>query len=146
LHSAWTPTTSTVMNTRLIQRTGELQVARKAFAEKCQAIAIQCLPEGYTVENRKSLSGHCDMKTKVIKAPQPVTRKSLYVFLHECAHAVLNHMGKLPRHVEEMQAEKWAHERMREHGIPVPTSMSERVKRYVERKIHGALRRGARKS
>lgn len=128
------------------QRSGaELQAARKAFAEKCQAIASQYVPKGYVIEYRKSLSGRHYGTRKLIQAPRPVTRKSLYIFLHECAHAVLGHShnGKKPRHVEEMEAEKWAHERMREHGIPVPTSMTERAKRYVERKIHGAISRGA---
>ena len=35
--------------------------------------------------------------------------ENLYIFLHECAHAHLGHAhnGKTPRHVEEMEAEKW---------------------------------------
>jgi hypothetical protein len=39
-------------------RTGsELQAARRAAAERFQAIAMRYVPEGYTVEYRKSLSG-----------------------------------------------------------------------------------------
>jgi hypothetical protein len=72
------------------------------------------------------------------------TARSLYVFLHECAHAHLGHSynSKLPRHVEEMQAEQWAHEKMREHGVPVPRSQTKRAKAYVRRKIHSAISRG----
>lgn len=103
--------------------TGEqLQQARKAAAEKFMAIAELCKPEGYTFEYRKSLSGMHYGHRKLIQAPRPITRKSLYIFLHECAHAHLGHAhnGKTPRHVEEMQAEQWAHAKMREHGIAVP--------------------------
>jgi hypothetical protein len=141
-------TTENTMPTFTKRSGAELQAARQAFAEKCQAIAAQYVPEGYVIEYRKRLSGAYWPERRIIQAPRPVTRKSLYIFLHECAHAVLGHShnGKKPRRIEEMEAEKWAHERMQEHGIPVPTSMSERVKRYVARKIHGAQRREARKS
>jgi hypothetical protein len=70
---------------------------------------------------------------------------SLYIFLHECAHATLGHNGKVPRHVEEMEAEQWAHATMRKHGIAVPRSMTEQAKQYVARKIRQAVRRGAKR-
>jgi hypothetical protein len=44
--------------TRLTLRTGaELHAARKAAAERFTAIAMSYVPEGYTVQYRKSLSG-----------------------------------------------------------------------------------------
>jgi hypothetical protein len=108
------------------------------------AIAISYVPEGYVVEYCKRLRG-CHYGTlKEIVAPRPVTRKSLYIFLHECAHAHLHPDGhKVPTHVKEMEAEKWAHQKMREHGIPVPRTMTKRAKRYVARKIKQAVRAGA---
>ena len=88
-------------------RTGvELQAARKAAAERFMAVVMMYVPEGYTIKYRKSLSGpHRDV-SKVIEAPRPVTRKALYIFLHECADTHLGHShdGKAPRHLEEMQA------------------------------------------
>jgi hypothetical protein len=121
----------------------QLQEARKAAAERFTAIALKYVPAGYVVEYRKSLSGYCTKTT--ITAPRPVTRKSLYIFLHECAHAQLGHFDrKRPRHVEEMEAEKWAHRVMRENGVSVPRSMTRRAKSYVARKIRQARRRGAR--
>jgi hypothetical protein len=60
-----------------------------------------------------------------------VTRKPLYIFLHECAHAHLHREGGKARHVEEMEAERWAHERMRENGVAVPRSQTQGAKRYV---------------
>lgn len=132
------------MNTQQRLTAAELQVARKAAAARFTAIALKYVPDGYTIEYRKSLSGRHFGMQKLIQAPRPVTRKSLYIFLHECAHAHLHaHNGRKPRHVEEMEAEKWAHEKMRENGIPVPRSMTRRAKEYVARKIDQARRRGA---
>jgi hypothetical protein len=123
----------------------ELQAARKAAAERFTAIAMRYVPEGYTVEYRKSLSGRHWGTRKLIQAPRPVTRKSLYIFLHECAHAHL-HVERRPKaHVREMEAEKWAHDKMRENGVPVPRSMTKRAKAYVGRKIGQAERRGAKR-
>jgi hypothetical protein len=127
-------------------RTGaDLQAARKAAAERFQAIAMQYVPDGYTVEYRKSLSGRHYGKRKLIQAPRPVTRKSLYVFLHECADAHLHRDRKPKAHVREMEAERWAQEKMREHGIPVPRDMTKRAKQYVARKIRVAIASGAKR-
>jgi hypothetical protein len=125
----------------------ELQAARKAAAERFEAIASKYIPKGYTIEYRKSLSGMHYGQSRKISAPRPVTRKSLYIFLHECAHAHLGHAnkGKVPRHVKEMEAEQWAHEKMRENGVAVPRAMTKRAKAYVERKIKQAVRRGAKR-
>jgi hypothetical protein len=121
-----------------------LQEARRAAAERFEHIGHLYVPEGYTVKYRKSLSGRHYGKRKLIQAPRPRTRKSLYIFLHECAHAHLHtHNGNTPRHVEEMEAEKWAHAKMREHGISVPRLMTKRAKQYVARKIRQAERHGA---
>jgi hypothetical protein len=123
----------------------ELQAARKAAAERFETIATQYVPEGYTVEFRKSLSGRHYRNKKLIQAPRQVTRRSLYVFLHECAHAHLHLDRRPPVHVMEMEAEKWAHEKMREHGIAVPRKMTKQAKRYVASKIRRAIARGAKK-
>jgi hypothetical protein len=92
-----------------------------ALAKKLLAIAAQYVPPGWTVIERKTLSGACNVKSKRISAPRPITRDALHIFLHECAHAHLHPFGQYkPRHVEEYEADQWANARMREHGIPVP--------------------------
>jgi hypothetical protein len=123
----------------------ELQAARKRAAERFEAIAASYIPPGYAIEYRKSLSGKHYGHSKRISAPRPVTRKALYIFLHECAHAHLGHShnGRKPRHVEEMEAEQWAHAKMREHGVAVPRAMTKRAKDYVARKIRQAEKAGA---
>lgn len=122
----------------------KLRLARVEAAERFTAIAMKYVPPGYTVEYRKSLSGRCG-PTRII-APRPITRKALYIFLHECAHAHLHWPQRnKTRHVEEMEAEKWAHEKMRENGVAVPRVMTKRAKQYVRRKIRQALARGAKR-
>jgi hypothetical protein len=44
-----------------------------------------------------------------------------------------------------MEAEKWAHEKMRENDVPVPRSMTKRAKEYVAHKIRQAQTHGAKK-
>lgn len=117
----------------------DLQKARREAAERFLAVGMSYLPAGWTFAFRKSLSGFVIIKDKHLVAPRPVTRKSLYIWLHECAHANLHDVSKRkPRHVEEMEAEQWAHAKMREHGIPVPRVMTKRAKDYVARKIRHA--------
>jgi hypothetical protein len=124
----------------------ELQALRKQAAERFTAIAMQYVPEGYTIEYCKSLSGgHCGAR-KLIVAPRLVTRRSLYVFLHECGHAHLHRDGGKwgkSRHVIEMEAERWAHEKMREHGVAVPRAESTEAKRNVARQIRRDIAGGA---
>jgi len=120
-----------------------LQQARKDAAARFYAIGMSYLPEGWTYEFRKSLSGCCWQDSKKIAAPKPVTRKALYIWLHECAHAHLHGARRPKAHVREMEAEQWAHAKMREEGIPVPKAMTKRAKAYVARKIVQAERSGA---
>ena len=123
--------------------TEKLQAARKAAAERFEAIAALYVPVGWTVKYRKNLMGRCYHTHKLIAAPQPRTRKALCIFLHECAHACLHGGKRKPRHVEEWEAEQWAYAKMREHGIAVPRAMTLRGKAHVGYKIAQAMARGA---
>jgi hypothetical protein len=62
-------------------RTGaELQAARRAAAERFTAIAMSYMPEGYTVENRKSLSGrHCGKKVADPSSPSGHPQGPVYL-------------------------------------------------------------------
>ena len=108
--------------------------ARKTKYEK---IADRYRPRGYTVKYHKGLYGWHDGERKLILAPRPTTPSSLYIFLHECAHASL-HMGsgmRSPKHVKEIEADQWARARMAEHGVAVPPDMTERTRKYIAQKI-----------
>ena len=61
------------------------------------------------------------------------------------AHLGHAHNGKTPRQVEEMEAEQWAHRKMRESGVAVSRVITTRAKKYVARKIKQAEQRGAKK-
>jgi hypothetical protein len=101
------------------------------------------------IEIRKNLTGYAWCRATgeqfgKLSAPRPFTRKSLYIFLHECAHFALHADGKRrKRYLEELEAEQWAHARMRDAGIPVPRQMTRRAKAYVHRKMRQAFMRGA---
>jgi len=134
-----------VINERNRMNTAEkLHATREAAAQRFEAVAMFFVPTGWTVQYRKSLSGVCNHTRKVIAAPRPRTRKALYIFLHECAHAHLHGpKTRKPRHVKEWEAERWTQAKMCEHGIAVPRVMQRRAKTYVGYKIAQAMARGA---
>lgn len=112
--------------------------------QRCFAVALENTPTNVTcVHIRKGLQGCAQLKPGNLHAPRPSTRKALYIFLHECAHFVLHARSRKPRHVEEWEAERWAHERMRAAGLAVPREMTRRAKSYVAWKILQARVRGA---
>lgn len=118
--------------------------AKADLANRLTAIALKYVPDGWTVEYRKSLSGRAWGDKKLIQTPRPVTRRALHIFLHECGHAHLHFNGKKQkRYIEEYQAEQFAFEIMRKEGIAIPRQSLERAKRYVARKIKQAEVRGA---
>ena len=119
--------------------------AKEEARDRCIDVAMAETPAAIRyVVPRRSLTGRA--YEDHIEAPRPFTRKALYVYLHEVAHVALGHFhGRRPRHLEEYEAEQWAHKRMRAHGIPVPCAMTQRAKRYVAWKIDQAKRRGAKK-
>lgn len=121
--------------------------ARRGARERFVAVAIAETPAAicYIVVRRR-LGGRAFGDH--IEAPRPVTRKALYIYLHEVGHVILGHCDakcRKPRHLREYEAEKWAHDRMRAHGIAVPRIMTSRARSYVRRKIRRAQARGAKK-
>lgn len=120
--------------------------------QKCLQCALANTPANVRViQIRKDLSGRAYTNAKYsnfgkIEVPRPITRKSLYIFLHECAHMHLHADGKRRKvYVIELEAEQWAHARMREAGIPVPRSMTLRAKSYVRQKMRRAFKRGTKR-
>lgn len=125
----------------------ELAAARQAATERFLDIAEKLKAEAGVLGHKiiNGLHGYAWSQYGYINAPEGRTRKQLYILAHECAHVALGHHQVKPRHVEEMEAEKWAHEALRRHGVAVPRSMTKRAKQYVARKIHQAKRRGAKR-
>lgn len=124
----------------------DLQAAKDAMRQRCFEVALANTPSTVLfVKIRKSLSGRAYLKEGVMGAPRPSTRKALYIYLHECGHFAQHVASKKTRHVEEYEAEQWAHARMREAGLAVPRVMTIRAKKYVAFKIRQAERRGAKR-
>lgn len=135
---------------------------RAAMRRRCMAVALAETPDSILyVRIRRDLTGHAVRVSRVarrvhgtvavgertiypvegymIAAPRPVTRRSLYIYLHEIGHVVLGHCDRgahrrLRAWQRERQAERFAHERMRAHGIAVPRKETRRAKAYVARK------------
>ena len=61
------------------------------------------------------------------------TRSTLHTFFHELGHAVLNQKN-LRSYEREAQAERFAFDKFKEYGIPVPRKTIASGKRYVSRK------------
>lgn len=108
-----------------------------SLKERCKYCALVNTPDNVrVVQLRKNLTGKA-YKNGTLCAPRPVTRKALYVYLHECAHFALNHGSgdRKPSYIREMEAEKWAQARMREARIPIPEPMLRGARAYVRRKM-----------
>jgi len=123
----------------------KLQQAKKAMAERCERVGKAILDEAGVkkVQYHDRLCGRAFVEDKLVFIPKPTTRRRLYVVAHEAGHVALNHSGNKPQHRKEYEAEKYAHDALRRHGISVPKKETQRGKRYVARKISQALRRGA---
>lgn len=123
----------------------ELREARERAAWRYLAVARALKQESGVREHklRRTLSGKAFPMRACIEAPEGRSRKQLYILAHECAHVALTHMGQKPRHVEEFEAEMWAHSALRRHGIAVPRASTLAARQYVADKIAQARKGGA---
>ena len=130
--------------------TGEelLRRRRQAEAKFLQIAAALKAEAGITRHDVcKELRGLAWCDSGVILAPEGRTRKQLYILAHECAHVALKHgeqpdRARKPQHVEELEAEQWAHDALRRHGVPVPRVMTHGARRYVGHWIEKDERNG----
>ena len=122
---------------------GRMDMARRC-AEAAENMITEAGVEKVTWSD-KSLRGWGSAKYRSIYAPRPNTRRRLYVVAHECGHVALGHNGTKPRHRQEYEAERYAQAAMKRHGVAVPRKSVEQGKKYVARKIHQAVRRGAKR-
>jgi hypothetical protein len=90
---------------------------------------------GVTVhENREDLSGLAYIGTGRILSPEGRKIVQLYTLAHECGHIFLHNSGdgyRLPGHVKELEAESYAHQAFREHGMALPRRLSDWGRCYV---------------
>lgn len=123
----------------------KLQHGKKAMAERCQRVGKTIFDEAGVdkVEYHNRLSGWAMSDKRFVRIPKPTTRRRLYIVAHEAGHIALNHCGAKPKHRQEYEAERYAHDALRRHGIAVSKKSTQRAKKYVARKVSQALRRGA---
>jgi hypothetical protein len=121
---------------------------RQAEAKFLQIAAALKAEDGITRHDVcKELRGLAWCDSGVILAPEGRTRKQLYILAHECAHVALKHgeqpdRARKPQHVEELEAEQWAHDALRRYGVPVPRVMTHGARRYVGHWIEKDERNG----
>lgn len=85
--------------------------------------------------NERDLSGLAYLEAGKIHSPEGRNIAQLYVLAHECGHIFLQRLGgpgyRLPSHVKELEAESYAHQAFRHHGMRVPKHVTQRARWYV---------------
>jgi hypothetical protein len=95
--------------------------------------------------NREDLRGLAYIGTGRILSPEGQNMCQLYTVAHECGHIFLHSDWPgvdLPPHVMEMEAESYAHQAFREHGMAVPKWLSDNGRAYVQSWIDKDRERG----
>jgi hypothetical protein len=88
---------------------------------------------GHTV-HQEDFGGLAYIGTGRIYSPEGRKIVQLYTLAHECGHIFLHNSGPgyvLPGHVKEFEAESYAHQAFREHGMIVPRKLSASARNYV---------------
>ena len=70
----------------------------------------------------------------LIYSPEGRKIVQLYTLAHECGHIFLHNSGPgytLPGHIKEFEAESYAHQAFREHGMTLPRKLSSWGRNYV---------------
>jgi hypothetical protein len=84
--------------------------------------------------NKENLAGLAYIGTGGIYSPEGRKIVRLYTLAHECGHIFLHNSGAgytLPGHVKEFEAESYAHQAFREHGMTLPLKLSNWGRTYV---------------
>src|SRR5215813_4383263 len=84
--------------------------------------------------NKEILAGLAYIGTGGIYSPEGRKIVQLYTLAHECGHIFLHNSGLgyvLPGHIKEFEAETYAHQAFREHGMTLPLKLSKWGRTYV---------------
>jgi hypothetical protein len=114
----------------------DLAAARRAARERYALIAELMKREAGVQRHfhHKPISGLAFLSQAKILAPEGVTRRQLYVLAHECGHIAL-HKGTAaaarPTHVQEHEAETYAHRAFARYGLDVPEQSARWARAYV---------------
>src|SRR5215831_11059079 len=84
--------------------------------------------------HKEDFGGRAYIGTGKIYSPEGRKIVQLYTVAHECGHIFLHNSGPgytLPGHVKELEAESYAHQAFREHGMTLPRKLSKWGSTYV---------------
>jgi hypothetical protein len=84
--------------------------------------------------HKEDFGGLAYIGTGKIYSPEGRKIVQLYTLAHECGHIFLHNSGPgyaFPGHVKEFEAESYAHQAFREHGMTMPRKLSEWGRQYV---------------
>lgn len=87
-----------------------------------------------------SCKGSACGRQRAVSAPTPTTRARLYVVAHECGHVALQRKGNKPTYLREYEAEIYAHQAMRRHGVAVPRNATIAAKKHIAKLIDVVIR------
>ncbi len=112
------------------QRIDDNRIKRLAIAE---AMKAEAGVTGHEI-NKEDFGGLAYIGTGRIFSPAGKNILQLYTVAHECGHIFLQDAPPgiyLPAHVKEMEAESYAHQAFREHGMTMPRRLSDWGRAYV---------------
>lgn len=115
----------------------EIRAKIAANRAKRLAIADAMKREAGVTEHtvhKEDFGGLAYIGTGRILSPEGRKIVQLYIVAHECGHIFLQNAGdgySLPAHVKELEAECYAHQAFREHGMTLPRRLSDWGRRYV---------------
>ena len=84
--------------------------------------------------HKEDFGGVAYIGTGKISSPEGRKIVQLYTLAHECGHIFLHNSGPgyaFPGHVKEFEAESYAHQAFREHGMTMPRKLSNWGRQYV---------------
>jgi hypothetical protein len=124
-------------SSRVINKGAEIRAKIAANRAKRLRIADAMKREaGVTAHtvNEEDLRGLAYIGTGGIFSPEGRKIVELYTVAHECGHIFLHNAGPgytLPGHIKEFEAESYAHQAFREHGMTIPRNLSSWGRNYV---------------
>ena len=84
--------------------------------------------------HKEDFGGLAYIGTGKIYSPEGRKIVQLYTLAHECGHIFLHNSGPgytFAGHVKELEAESYAHQAFREHGMTIPRNLSSWGRNYV---------------
>lgn len=123
------PSAAPAMSTRKNPTSDEIRAKIDANRQKRLAVADAMKAEAGVVNHQvwnESKGGLAFLMSGVILSPQGRNIRQLYIVAHECGHIFLHcsdYGRSLPGHVMEFEAESYANQAMKHHGLTVPNEV-----------------------